>query len=532
MIEKLGVLFAAIKIETKTRFLLLLISGGILTAGLFSYLSLYALKYDFDALFNHRTISSVKLQELKDIFAVNILDTTLEVEKNSIELQKGENVVILARELAFKEWNSYKRGEKLHKNKGVMPAVKKLSYEYFYEDKYKKPLASEEDYTESIDNAIGRIDFLCEKIFSLFKEHRDSEAKMLISDELYPAINAVNIKLSELIRLQMESAIYEKEITDNLYKVTGVVIFLFLAYILAVSIMLARIILKGIAKINKNLEQSVEEKTKELSELNKSLKDRVAKEVEENRRKDQIMQYQARLAGMGEMIANIAHQWRQPLNALTAIIQSFETKQMVGKLDEKFIVSQVEEGIKIASKMSTTIDDFRNFFKPDKVKTSFEICESINKAVSMFDSYCVECDIKLTVLCSQKMTTTGFENEFLQAAINILNNSKDALNENKIPSKTIAVIVRRAGTNANIYFIDNAGGIPANIIDRIFEPYFTTKHKSTGTGIGLYMTRQIVQNHKNGALNAKNVLLNLDGQIQKCAMFRIRVGIDEICDYQ
>lgn len=511
-----------ISTANKLRFLFIIIAGGIIAVGIFSYLALYSLKYDFDTLFKNRTVSSIKLQELKDVFAINIMDTMLDVDKKAIDVNKSKQIVELARELVGKEWSEYKNEIKNRGEYGLLlPYLKTLSHEYFNESRYKEPLAKEEDYLLGVENGIYRINFLCDKIFELLDYGRNGEASMLITDELYPAVNAVNIRLAELIHLQMESAIYEKEITDNIYKITGIVILCFVLFVLLASILLSRMMLSNISNTNKNLAKIVAKKTKELSELNKSLEERVAKEVAENRRKDKIMYHQARLAAMGEMIANIAHQWRQPLNSLSAIIQSFETKNMVGKLTDEFISKQVEEGVRIAAKMSDTIDDFRNFFKPNRAGGSFDICEAVQKSISLFQSINKELSIELISECSGKIIVNGYENEFLQAAMNMLANSKDAFMDKEITNKQINIKVRVKKDFVSVYFIDNAGGIEPGVMENIFDPYFTTKHKSSGTGIGLYMTKQIIESHMSGSVIVRNIRTRLgDG-----AMFIFRVPL-------
>jgi two-component system, NtrC family, C4-dicarboxylate transport sensor histidine kinase DctB len=518
-------------IEYKIRFLLLLIAGGIIAVGISSYIALYSLKSDFDALFENRTNSLVRLQELKDVFTINIMDTMLDVEKEAISAHKGKEVVSLAKELINKEWYEYNDGAQKRSKYKFLPHFKSVSHSFFHENQYKEPLSNESDYIERIELGVERIEFLSDKIFQLLDSGRRSEASMLITDELYPAINAMNVRLTELTHFQMESAIYEKEIADNVYKITSFIIFGFVIFVLLASIFLAWFILSSISQMNKNLSNTVDDKTKELSKLNESLKERVATEVAENRRKDKIMYHQARLAAMGEMIANIAHQWRQPLNSLSAIIQSFETKQMVGKLTEEFIKEQVESGIKIASKMSTTIEDFRNFFKPNRIQEQFEICETLKKCISMFESLNKDSSVNLRLDCTQKVVITGFENEFLQAVMNILNNSNDALKNRDLDDRYVSIFVRQKrffGQNyVNIYFIDNGGGIPSGIIEKVFEPYFTTKHQSTGTGIGLYMTKQIVENHMNAHLSARNINMKFGGdKIYRCAMFRISIFLE------
>ncbi len=281
-------------------------------------------------------------------------------------------------------------------------------------------------------------------------------------------------------------------------------------------------IINSFKKLIADLNKRVEEKTKDLEELNKVLEEKVRREVEQNRKKDKIMYQHSRLASMGEMVGNIAHQWRQPLNSLSIIIQSFGIKNMTGKLSNEFIEKQVEEGLRISNMMSRTIDDFRNFFNPDNSKEYFNLKDTINDTIQFIQ----EKDIQIILNCKNNINIYGHKNEFSQVMLNLLNNSIDQFNKIKGKyDKKILINIQKSGDTQIITFIDNAGGIQESIMEKIFDPYFTTKHQSVGTGIGLFMTRQIIQKQMRGNIYAKNIVLNFDHSSYKCAKFIIELPI-------
>jgi signal transduction histidine kinase len=236
---------------------------------------------------------------------------------------------------------------------------------------------------------------------------------------------------------------------------------------------------------------------------------------------------------MGEMIGNIAHQWRQPLNALVLVIQSFQMKSMVGKLDDEFINKQVDEGIKLANSMSRTIDDFRNFFKPNKVEENFSIKVVIEEAVELLEHYYEKLEIKMRLICEDEFELKGYPNEFSQVLMNLFSNSKDILKEKLDGKKYIEIIVSKDKDNSDIgviSVIDNGGGISKEVQDRMFDPYFTTKHQSSGTGIGLYMSKEIIEKQMNGSITANNCShrFSFDNEVyDKCACIQIQMPINK-----
>ena len=240
-------------------------------------------------------------------------------------------------------------------------------------------------------------------------------------------------------------------------------------------------------------------------ELSKTLDDRVKQEIEKNRQKEQLLIHQSKMAGMGEMIGNIAHQWRQPLNALGLGIQKIKMLYDADMLTEEKFNQSVKKSNMLIKKMSETIDDFRNFFKVDKEKQNFRLEDAIDDTLELLDASLKVNNIEVIVLHQDDgINVFGYKNELEQVLLNIVNNAKDALMENNIQNSKIEIKTLKLDDDVLVEISDNAGGIPEDIIDRIFDPYFTTKEQGKGTGVGLYMSRTIIETNMNGSLSASN----------------------------
>lgn len=244
------------------------------------------------------------------------------------------------------------------------------------------------------------------------------------------------------------------------------------------------------------------EALEELRSLNETLEQRVREEVVKNLENERVLVHQSRMAAMGEMIGNIAHQWRQPLNALGLLLANIKDDFDYHELDEASITKSVTQGRVLIDKMSTTIDDFRNFFKPNKLKAGFNLREAVDAALAIVSESYHNANIEVEVEDAANVTVWGYPNEYSQVLLNILNNAKDALAVQNIPRKNIHIRIAQQDGEARLEVRDNAGGIPDSVLSRIFDPYFTTKEK--GTGIGLYMSKMIIENNMGGRLLVNN----------------------------
>jgi signal transduction histidine kinase/ActR/RegA family two-component response regulator len=287
---------------------------------------------------------------------------------------------------------------------------------------------------------------------------------------------------------------------------------------------------------NKKLEDKVKQQTIKLQTINITLEDRVKEEIAKNREKDRLMFQQAKFAAMGEMIANIAHQWRQPLTAISAIIQGIELKNRFNKLTPDFIQKQTTDAKSIANQMSKTIDDFKNFFKAHKSTERFSLQEIFENELNVLDNILRNNAIEIDLKIKNKKEITGIRSELFQIVINIINNAKDVLNERVNNHSRVVVVESYDSTmklsnkkstksvdSVVISIKDNAGGISKDIIDKIFEPYFTTKHNSHGTGIGLYMSKEIVEKSMYGSIIVKNSRFKFNDENYKGAEFVIEI---------
>ncbi len=251
---------------------------------------------------------------------------------------------------------------------------------------------------------------------------------------------------------------------------------------------------------------------KKYRELNQHLDQRVKEEIESHQQAEQFIIHQSKLAAMGEMIGAIAHQWRQPLNALGLIIQDIQDAYEFGELDKEYFDNTVKESLNQIQFMSKTIDDFRDFYKPSKKKESFIIMQAVNSAVSIQKAQLKHNNINIMISSESKggLTVTGYPNEFKQVVVNILSNAGSAIlearQEGLLGKDDGDILINLLEERDKIIIkIHNTGkSIPAEIIDRIFEPYFTTKNMAEGTGIGLYMSKIIIEKHMNGRLYADN----------------------------
>ncbi|MDN5354147.1 MAG: hypothetical protein PWQ09_903 [Candidatus Cloacimonadota bacterium] len=252
-------------------------------------------------------------------------------------------------------------------------------------------------------------------------------------------------------------------------------------------------------------EEKLRKTNEELKQLKQNLEKKVEKAVNDIREKDQMLMVQSRQAAMGEMIGNIAHQWRQPLNGLGLLIQDFQEAYEFGELDEKYLEKQTEKGMQLIQYLSDTIDDFRNFFKPVTKNKVFSIADTVRKTITMVESSFRDHNIKIDFQVEEDVKIMGLRNQFSQVIINILNNTKDAFAEHEVEKPQVWLHLSKIDGKAKLSIRDNAGGIPSQIKDKIFNSYFTTKQDNKGTGLGLFMSKTIIEKKMNGKITAENI---------------------------
>lgn len=240
--------------------------------------------------------------------------------------------------------------------------------------------------------------------------------------------------------------------------------------------------------------------------------------------KQAILYQQSKMAAMGEMIGNIAHQWRQPLSIITTATSGMVLQKQMGVLTDEFFFEASNRINTSSQYLSQTIDDFRNFFIPNKEKSKVNLIEIFKKTLDLISAQFSSKDIKI-IKNIEGVEFESYENELIQALINILNNSRDELIK-KDDERFIFVDAFEKDNFINITIKDNAGGVIKENLDKIFEPYFTTKYKSQGTGIGLYMTEEIITKHLNGTICVENVEFTYNEKEYFGAEFTIKIDLN------
>jgi signal transduction histidine kinase len=310
-------------------------------------------------------------------------------------------------------------------------------------------------------------------------------AKGIYLDDIQKDVNKEKMILTARI---------EQQIKQNLF------FFLFFSII---AIIFAYIIGKKVQSIITQKDKSVKSKTKALANLNKTLDIKVKRAVEKNKEQEQILMQKSKFIAMGEMISLIAHQWRQPISELNAIILNIKIHYNLDKLDKNMLDKKTKDIENLLNYMSNTIDDFRTFFKPDKTKEKFYLSDSCQRVTDIASSMLNEHNISLIKNIDQDLSIHNYQNEFEQVVLNIITNAKDALLCDNIINPEIKIYLYKTD-KIYLEISDNAKGIAPNIIDKIFEPYFTTKEESDGTGIGLYMSKLIIEENMGGELNVRS----------------------------
>jgi len=279
------------------------------------------------------------------------------------------------------------------------------------------------------------------------------------------------------------------------------------------------------------LEQRIAKRTQELADSinllqNEILEREVAQEflrketaeriqaMEVLREKEQMLIQQSRQAAMGEMIGNIAHQWRQPLNTLGLYTQKLGMLYGTPSFNKELLDVTISKSMKIIRHMSKTIDDFRDYFKPEKEKADFHLIDAIKSTLSLLEGNFNNPKITIDLVEHESPVINGYQNEFAQVILNILNNARDAIIEREIHDARVTIEICNENNCAVVSVADNAGGIPDEVIDKVFDPYFTTKGPQVGTGIGLFMSKNIIEKNMGGRLTVRNTETGAEFRIE------------------
>ena len=509
--------FDSLNLNYKTSFLVFIIAGGMICIIILSQISIFTMKHNFDILFDKKTKSLMQLEQIKDSYKVNIHDTLEDFENKQINYSQAVEVLQLAKEIIDKNWSLYKEQISVE-NKDFLTSI----IENF--------IINEKNYNENSDLKNSIIQNIDKKIVTIKEEINNIQ---IINENSYFSnveleINAISIYLTSLVNYDLSIAINDKRNSDKIFNTIMIFSIIFILIVFLFSIILSLLVINNFRKLHNSLEQKVADKTKELQELNNSLEIKISKEVLQNRKKDIIMFQQARFASLGEMLNNIAHQWRQPLGAITMIIQSFQTKMFLNKLTPEFVEEKVNDALFLAYNMSNTLDDFKNFFSPKKLKKEFSIKNCIEHSIELSKYLLIQKNIEVKLLIRKDVKIHTYYNELSHVFLNIISNSKDALCSNVDKNdRIIKIIVNKFKNHLVVNIVDNGGGIPQNILQKIFEPYYTTKYKSAGTGIGLYMSKQIIEKHMNGEISCKNLVHKMkNDKVFNCTLFTIKIPLE------
>jgi len=305
-------------------------------------------------------------------------------------------------------------------------------------------------------------------------------------DEIDEDIEAAKASFKHRVKLEATSAI---------------IIFLIFTLIAnSFAVILGRQIEKFLNSYNAQVKQ----KTEELEMLNKTLESRVQEEIQKGREQEQLLIQKSKFIALGEMISNIAHQWRQPLSQLSALLMTLKLKHRMDKLDKNAMDIKCAEAETIVEYMSHTIDDFRNFFMPNKDKKEFSIKESVEEVLRIIGTSITNQNIAIEVNIPRDQNIIGYKSEYEQVILNLLSNAKDAIIATCKEKGRIVITLKIVGKVSRLSIHDNGGGIKIEPLEKIFEPYMTTKDHNEGTGIGLYMAKLIIEKSMKGKLEVQN----------------------------
>ena len=326
---------------------------------------------------------------------------------------------------------------------------------------------------------------------------------------------------SKTIFRKWVSSSVKEPVTDFsiFWKVFGLVL------IVVIALIHRQYILK---RMNNTLQEKVEAKTQKLQILNAELEQRIKEAVKENEDKSYALSQQSKMAAMGEMLENIAHQWRQPLSIISTAASGIKLQKELDVLTDEHLNYSVNNIVKNTNHLSQTIDTFRDFFKTNKGQKLFNIKEAFQKTQKLINPKYKNSNIQI-VNQLKDVELFGLESELVQVFMIILNNAKDAFEHiKKEDEKYIFVTIHDDEDYVYIKIKDTAKGIPSDIIHRIFEPYFTTKHQAHGTGIGLYMTEEIIEKHMKGTIVVSNQEFNYENNTYTGAQFEIKLPLESV----
>ncbi len=341
-----------------------------------------------------------------------------------------------------------------------------------------------------------------ELISRLAKSNQNIDSKNILmnsDDKVYNVINNININgihNKPIAKVILFQDITKEHLTYKKYLYTFVTVLIILIIMLTYAL---------IKTFNKFL-NTIVLINDDLKELNTNLEDRVEKEVQINREKEEQLFNQSKRAQLGDMIENIAHQWRQPLSAISTSVSGIQVQKELGILTDDSLDKSIDIVLKTTNHLSETIESFRDFLSQKKEYSDFIVQDEIDKNLNILNATLKNNNIDIIKEYTKTpLMINSIAGEISQVILNIIDNAKDILLEKNISNKQIIIAILKQNNNyVQITIEDNAGGIEKDIITKIFDPYFTTKHQSQGTGLGLHMSYKIITESLKGKLYVEN----------------------------
>ena len=389
--------------------------------------------------------------------------------------------------------------------------IKDINKKYYFKDGYNSAKKAGEAYIQYISSTNKNSKSMYNAKKLTFAKY-SSKYKFVISAGIY---------IDDIDNVLMAKKIENKNKFEK-FTIYIIIIAMILSFIVIfISFGLAVNIKKAFIKYRK----TVKIKENELYKINSSLEEIIQQELEDKRKKDAQLVSQARFASLGEMIGNIAHQWRQPLSAISSISSGNIVQNQLGLLDSEGNNKSYEKILSHVTFLSKTIDDFRNYLiKSDDEKKEFDIQYTIEDILNIVEVAYKDNNIILVKdFVDLELKCFGSSSELSQVILNILNNAKDVLIQNNKDNKVVKITTLKLQNKNIIKIHDNAGGVPKKFMEKIFDPYFTTKHQSQGTGIGLYMSKDIIHNKFNGILEVENIEWDYNNKTVFGACFIIEI---------
>ncbi len=375
--------------------------------------------------------------------------------------------------------------------------------------------------TEEVVNKRG----LENESFSLF----DAKSRSVMT--FIKIQNPVTNKIVGVLVLRSEPSYILNKQMNFYYSLVVVILFLLFSVAFVYKMVNEKKILKKLvdektSSLN-NLNRELEESHDELEILNENLEKKIVEEVAKNREKDHMLFEQTKLAALGEMIGNIAHQWRQPLSMISTIASGIQLHNSMGMHPtHEEIDHKMDEIVNKTKYLSDTIDDFRNFIRGEGDKEFLNLKETFDSFGNLVSPLVKEYNIHLGISISEDIEFNGFKNELNQSLLNLFNNAKDALIEhNHFDERYVFLEAFTKDSHLIIKFKDNGGGISESIMNKIFEPYFTTKHQSIGTGLGLHMTYKLITGRMEGSITVSNETFMIGDKEYQGALFEIALPL-------